>query len=149
MEHICGHLNVTTCEFSICYKIIVWFLGKFKYLQIFKFVFLFITLAFYYHFSRGKRNKKLQKKSYNNGVRVTQSLVFCVRVCRSLFILLSIFLLRWYCLSSEHPFGIFKLLLRIKAGTCKIYIFFLLSSIIIIIIFFLMKTLYLLYKTHI
>ena len=49
-----------------------------------------------------------------SGVHVTQSLVFSVVFCRSLFVLLSFFLWRLYCFSfsitdSDYTFGIFLL----------------------------------------
>ena len=49
-----------------------------------------------------------------NGVRITQSQVFCVMFCRSLFVLLSFFYWPLCCLlllftDSDCPFGIFNL----------------------------------------
>ena len=41
-----------------------------------------------------------------NGVRVTQSLVFCVMFCRLLFVLLSFFLWQMYCLSFFDSLGL-------------------------------------------
>ena len=53
---------------------------------------------------------------FTHGLRVTRSLVLCVMLCRSLFVLLSFFFLPMCCLSffdrytdSDYPFGIFKL----------------------------------------
>ena len=50
-----------------------------------------------------------------SGVRITRSLVLCVMLCRSLFVLLSLFIWPLCCLSldlgilvSDYPFGIFK-----------------------------------------
>jgi hypothetical protein len=48
-----------------------------------------------------------------SGIRIAQSLVFCVVFCRSLFVLLAIALyalLRFTV--SDYPFGIFKLILK-------------------------------------
>jgi len=65
-----------------------------------------------------------------SGIRVTRSIVLCVILCRSLFVLLSFFSWPLCFLSffdvrfmdSDNPFGIFKIFLKIQKGESKIVI---------------------------
>jgi hypothetical protein len=60
--------------------------------------------------------ERLSSSPIFSGVRVTQSLVFCVMFCRSLFVLLSFFFLTIVLsvilfTDYDYPLGIFKLVL--------------------------------------
>jgi len=63
-----------------------------------------------------------------SGLRVARSLVFCVVLCRSLFVLLSFFLLAIVLSvlrfkASDYPYGILKLL-STKSYICRIVMLF-------------------------